>query len=586
MTSIALSGARNEFVSAQIVLKDPVGIKGVSASVGNLTGPGTIPSSAVRFYRVDLIDLASPSDASGGVGRWPDPLTPRLDDVDGTARSAFPFDAAPGDSRAIWTEILIPTDAKPGDYVGTVAVAWTGGGANVPVKLHVWNFGLPSTPTLKSYYQLDDQAVCEGHYAGDPGCGDGWGPNRLALIDRYYRLALDHRISLGGGTYYAYPRKQTGAVAWTEFDRWYGPLFDGTASTRLVGAKATSIAGWHLPELTATAGADFVTHFKAKGWLDRSFYYLADEPGFGSAWSSIVPGAKNVRTYAPGMRTLVTTTPTEAANNGVSSSIDLFVVIANFLTDVEAGKVADKSNLWIYDSCMSHDCGSTTASVPNWPSAMIDHSGARNAAVGWTAYRFGATGILYWQTAYAYAKPDAWKDQAAFTGNGDGTYFYPGTPAKVGGTTHTPVASQRLKLVREGIQAYEYLAMVAKAGDPALAAAQAKVVALSASSFDAASADRMAAARIVLATRLEALLGTPVQVTCTDDSWCGPGYRCSGGVCVAIPPAIDAGTGGGTPPGPAPDRTNPIWGILIALASVGGALGAAATWFLKFRSPS
>ncbi len=60
-----------------------------------------------------------------------------------------------------------------------------------------------------------------------------------------------------------------------------------------------------------------------------------------------------------------------------------------------------------------------------------------------------------------------------FTGNGDGTLFYPGTPAKIGGTSHIPVASIRLKMIREGMEDYEYLKLVSDLGDPAFAMAEA-----------------------------------------------------------------------------------------------------------------
>ena len=64
---------------------------------------------------------------------------------------------------------------------------------------------------------------------------------------------------------------------------------------------------------------------------------------------------------------------------------------------------------------------------------------------------------------------DAWTSQWDFNGNGDGTLFYPGTPERVGGATHVPVASIRLKMIREGMEDYEYLKLLADAGDEAFA---------------------------------------------------------------------------------------------------------------------
>ena len=53
-------------------------------------------------------------------------------------------------------------------------------------------------------------------------------------------------------------------------------------------------------------------------------------------------------------------------------------------------------------------------------------------------------------------------DIRLFGGNGDGTLFYPGRPARIGGHTEIPIESIRLKLIRKGMEDYEYLALLAK----------------------------------------------------------------------------------------------------------------------------
>jgi hypothetical protein len=40
--------------------------------------------------------------------------------------------------------------------------------------------------------------------------------------------------------------------------------------------------------------------------------------------------------------------------------------------------------------------------------------------------------------------------------------FYPGRPDRIGGRTHIPIESIRLKLIREGMEDYEYLALLAR----------------------------------------------------------------------------------------------------------------------------
>ena len=137
---------------------------------------------------------------------------------------------------------------------------------------------------------------------------------------------------------------------------------------------------------------------------------------------------------------------------------------------------------------------------------MIDAPATQNRAMEWQAWRQKVDGELYYDTTYAFTRGDAWSSQYYFGGNGDGTLFYPGTPAKIGGTTHIPIASLRLKMIREGMEDYEYLKALADAGDAAMADAEA--AALSPKAYqnmnDPAQID---AARHRIALRIEQLTG-------------------------------------------------------------------------------
>jgi hypothetical protein len=147
-SSASISAARNEYESFQVVITGPA--TGVRATASALTGPGTV--GGVRLYREALIDLASASAPDGGTGRWPDALVPDVDELVGEQRNAFPFDVPSGESRAIWVEVKVPASAPAGQYSGKVSVTWSGGSADVPVKLTVWPFALPSTSSLKSAF--------------------------------------------------------------------------------------------------------------------------------------------------------------------------------------------------------------------------------------------------------------------------------------------------------------------------------------------------------------------------------------------------------------------------------------------------
>jgi hypothetical protein len=94
---------------------------------------------------------------------------------------------------------------------------------------------------------------------------------------------------------------------------------------------------------------------------------------------------------------------------------------------------------------------------------MIDMPGAANRVMQWLAWKFRMEGELYYSMNEGYGQGnDPWVNIRLFGGNGDGTLFYPGRPSCVGGLKDIPIESIRLKLIREGMEDYEYLALLAK----------------------------------------------------------------------------------------------------------------------------
>jgi hypothetical protein len=470
---VNVSGARNEFVSFQVVVNGgQAGANNVTASLSGLSGPSAIGGNDVTLYRETLLNVATATSAGASTGQYPDGLVPDVDEIAHEKRNAFPFSVPANQSRAIWVDVHVPAGAAPGSYSGSVAVSADGFSDSVPVTLTVLNATLPSTSSLASAFLIFDGNVCRAH-TGASDCGSA--ARRDQLVNEYARLALDHRFTLSNVF-----RVPSGSD-WSGFDSSYGPLLDGTAATRLSGAKATSLQ--YTGARTSAGYSAFDAHVKARGWLSRAFDYTADEPPYGSTWAAVASRAAVVRSAAPDLRTLVTTTIQESSANGVASDIDTMVPVVNQLDGTGAPYSGDMrasydgwlsgkgKQLWMYQSCMSHGCayGTNAGGVTSgsWPSYMIDAAASHNRAMQWDAFLEKVSGELYYETADML--PSAWSDQWAFNGNGDGTLFYPGTPAQIGGKTDVPVPSIRMKLLRMGMQDYEWLKLVADSGDPAFA---------------------------------------------------------------------------------------------------------------------
>jgi hypothetical protein len=478
-TSAAISSAQNEFESFQVVVTGPA--SGISMGVEGLSdGQGhTITGRDVVLYREALLDVPSPSGGDGAAGMWPDALVPDVDPIAAEKRNAFPFDVPAGESRAVFVDIHAPDGTPAGVYAGVIHV--TGDiTQDVPVRLTVWDFSIPSTATLRSAFGMSWNGPCVGH--GDPGCSGG--ASDLALRARYVQAALDDRVSIHT-PYYTATVDSSGNENWANFDQYAGQFLDGTAPTRLKGARLTSLAVNGPFASDAAQVAKWSAHAKARGWTSTTLFdYVCDEPPLTCAWSAIPDLISQSRSGDASVPTLVTTTTDEAIAQGVSG-IDLFVPVINYMEGKPGAAFAGNqrakygNDVWWYQSCMSFGCSSVGggrdgSGETGWPTYAVDSDATRNRAMEWMSFSYAVSGELYYETTLAYFNGDPWVTQSAFGGTGDGTLFYPGTPAKIGGSTEIPVESLRLKHLRDGMEDYEllYLASTLGLGAQALAIAQ------------------------------------------------------------------------------------------------------------------
>ena len=517
-TLAEIHAARNEFEAFQIVVTGPA--SNVSMTASTLVGPGgaSIPSANVRLYRLSYVDVTTASNNEGGTGRWPDALIPDLDEVANERRHAFPFSVPSAENRVVFVEVLVPIGQAAGNYQGSIAVTGTGiGSVAVPVTLRVWPFELPSTSSIASTFGIGWNAACVAHFGSYAACGGDAGVESTHLL--YGRFMLDHRIS--ADLVYTGPAGCSGPDCnWTHFDQTYGAFFDGTdPNLRLTGARPTTIR--YIWTRDAAHYAAWAQHFRVRGWFDRTYDYTCDEPPNGCSWATITSRTATVRSADPDFRTLVTTNIDSANQNGVTSAIDIIAPVVNHLHDKAdtpySGNQRPKydgflsnphKRLWWYQSCMSHGCYIQGGSYfSGWPSVMVDNTAVQARSQGILSWLYGVSGILYF--AADLHLPQAWNQNGLydFGGNGDGTLLYPGTPAAIGGQTHIPVASLRLKSLRDGFEDYEYMKLVADLGDPVFAEQTGR--ALFSSTFAARQpASALEQAREALAQRILELQGS------------------------------------------------------------------------------
>jgi hypothetical protein len=219
------------------------------------------------------------------------------------------------------------------------------------------------------------------------------------------------------------------------------------------------------------------------GLLRPAVLLPVDEPHDAAAWSKLKSNADQLHAADPAARIIITSSIGAAKAAGADQKIDILCPVLDALEARGGGStraaydpwLAAKParRLWAYQSCDQHGCGachdpSPGVAATGWPNRVIDSSGVQDRAFPWHAFRLRLSGELYWDTGFQLST--AWNDdgQCAFSGSGDGTLFYPGLPGVIGGSKEIPIESLRMKLIREGMEDYEYLVLAAKK-DPALA---------------------------------------------------------------------------------------------------------------------
>jgi hypothetical protein len=474
-TSATLTAARNEFESFQVAVSAgelPVSDLRIEL-ITPLTGTGgTIPAANVAIYREQYLELGKPSDLEGATGPWPDALIPAVDPYYGERRDAFPVDVPAATNRVAWVDVLVPPNQPAGVYRGSLLVRGSGLLAVlVPVELSVHDFTLPSTSTLASSFGSFDN-ICKAHY-GD-GCDEqrGWEINSL-----YARAGLENRVSLSDPAYRAPDRD-----AVEPFRRYVQPLLDGESPRDEAGQ-------WSPVRLDGAALTSIEVDHRIRAWkrearegkfADRAFLYACDEPGRERAvWRRCKHRAGLAGQRWRGLDVLVTASLASVRRFRGRRLIDILVPLVNEMDDKPGSSAYSGDQrpgyepflarrgrrLWLYSSCNSHGCTGGDDADPywaGWPSYVIDQPASEHRAMGLLAYEYGADGELYY--AVDWDLTSAWQSQPAFGGNGDGTLFYPGTPARIGGAHHIPIESIRLKRIRDGREDFEYAALAARSG--------------------------------------------------------------------------------------------------------------------------
>lgn len=390
----------------------------------------TIPRTAI--FREAYVPVTVPSGNVWTTPRdWPDPLIPH----DLVRERGLPAQQ----TTAFWIDVAVPLEMPAATWRGTVRVWADGRSSERSVELQVADVALPLERHVRAnvavYFEDILLSYANEHWraAGEPDWTNDT-PAYVRVKEQLYELLLQHRFCA-----YDLPVPMTSPEA----DRWYAD------------PRVHSIRLPWLDDQGSRRTRDGLARATERGVRDKLYYYAADEP-VAAAYPNVVAAAAAFREVAEDVPFAVTVGPVEP----LFGAVDIWAPnLADFVgmgyldpARLAARQIAGETAWW-YTCCVP------LAPYPTW---LVDDDAVAPLASIWMMARYRWTGCVY-SMAHGWS-PDPYASVASFNQtNGDGLLLYPGQPFG----TDQPFPSLRLKLLRDGLQDYELLLLLADAVDSA-----------------------------------------------------------------------------------------------------------------------
>ena len=348
-----------------------------------------------------------------------------------------------GMTRQVWLTFH-PVEVEPGTYEGEVVVESVSGGRKFPLRMYLYPLDFPEQQSLHlGGWDYTDQV---GHFRFVTE------QNRLALIEHLRDHFVDSpwalKLVLPRGTHNA-QGAMTAPPATDHFDAWIEVWPD--AAQYLVFAKVGNrFESWPMgtPEFT-TAVKAWVTfwaeHMVAKGLKPEQFaLLLVDEPDEPWMDERILAWAKAIREADTGVRIWEDTNHRDMDDADQEMIDACHVLCPNYSAFLRQGE--DYRDYYL----KKRDQGIGLEFYAAWTGRVFDPYAGRLMA--WSSWRYGATAIYMWSLGDT-AGASSWNEYL--------TSKDPYTPLFIAEDSVT--AGKHLEAVREGVEDYEYFAMLDRA---------------------------------------------------------------------------------------------------------------------------
>lgn len=491
---IQIRSARNEWESFQVLVRSSAKLSNVTLHMSDLVNSygETINKDNYHLYQQHYIEVSKPSwNSIHPTGWYPDALIPfthplSREPLYHSGKATNLTDIAANNTQGFWIDLYTPSNTTAGTYTGTVDIYSNSSLIkSIEVSLTVWNFTLPSTPSIHT----DFGAIFDNLYqyyqrrslAGLDHIPEDWN----AVVLQADELSSRHRITSFPDWKMVVPIEQPGgsySINENEIDE----LRNYIDTYHVNSIRVPMDARWPAAVINHFFIDDeekIAPYFAA--WdeiierLNRPqvvFYtYLFDEPNSQEDYTFINYWGGKIKETGTHVKVMITEQP-EPENDGawgdLFEAVDLWCVHLNhFDADSIAEKRSTGDTIWTY-TALSGNIG-----IPRW---HIDAPLFNYRINNWINWYYGINGTLYWNTTYWFDVDNPWADPLTWSQksrddygnliydqhgtqiydnyNGEGTLLYPARPFGFDGV----VPSIRLKAYRDSVEDYEYLKILSE----------------------------------------------------------------------------------------------------------------------------
>lgn len=487
--SVSLNAARGEWESFQVIVSGPAEkIKGIKLEASPLKGPTpvTIPPATILREHYVHVSKSSPQ-APLPPGDYPDALVPQ----------DFPWqDLKTGTvNQPFWVDVFVPYPTPPGTYTGAITVGDSA--LTIPVTVEVFLFEMPVVPSLRTSFTASWRRMAEAHgfdIKKDPPSAEF-----ADLVTQYEELLARHRLTIDQA-FSTFPDRRTG--------KFNEPKVEAALRKHVLHRHVSAVglpmaARWPFLDPLGkdrTAAQNYVTQ-----WLkmltrirgeSRGYATIPElaEPNTFEAYSDLRRWGEffNEIEHAQGVRLpfLVKEQPApdDAWWGRLDGAVDIWApTLAAAWHDLEspdgkrdiARRLKAGDQVWLNVARLplpekpasdgvnpKPPTSGGTEKLPVW---ALDFQPINHRILGWILPLHGITGLTAWETLFASPGVDVWSDAGnskTSTGvifNGDGSTIYPVTK-KSHHRANAPVASMRLKWLRDMAEDYDYLTIARDLG--------------------------------------------------------------------------------------------------------------------------